>query len=45
MISILSILIFVGVVRVITNKDKTRIYKELKEDRENFKEVLSCLEK
>lgn len=45
MINILAILIFVGVVRSITNKDKARIYKELKEDREKFEEVVSCLEK
>lgn len=45
MINILVILIFVGVVRSITNKDKVRIYKELREDRESFKEVISCLEK
>lgn len=45
MINILVILIFVGVVRSITNEDKVRIYKELKEDRENFKEVFLCQEK
>lgn len=45
MINILVILIFAGAVRAIANKDKVRIYKELREDRENFKEVVSCLEK
>lgn len=45
MIDILAILVFAGVARAIANKDKVRIYKELREDRENFKEVFLCQEK